>query len=127
RDPEIMAGIVEKLVKAGVLTPAEGRHLAGDVFNTEFKRLRAPWVNQPLSLTLAGFPAPAMAQKGDLSVSDLAEQGRLLVPSQEIYEDTYQDPRDDDDRHRARFRRLKELGREHVAVPDREFAAWLAS
>jgi hypothetical protein len=43
-------------VNANVLTPEEGRQLAGEVFNREFKKISAPWVKQPVALTLAGVP-----------------------------------------------------------------------
>ncbi len=56
RDPQVMAETIKNLVTANVLTPEEGRRLAGDVFNIEFKAIRAPWVKQPIPLTLAGFP-----------------------------------------------------------------------
>jgi hypothetical protein len=55
RDPERLTDMVEKLVRVGVLTPEEGRLLAGDIFNREFAKLRAPWVKMPITLTLAGI------------------------------------------------------------------------
>lgn len=54
RDPATMSEIVRGLVNANILTPEEGRQLAGDVFNREFKKISAPWVKQPVQLTLAG-------------------------------------------------------------------------
>lgn len=84
RDPERMTEMVERLVKANVLTPEEGRMLAGDVFNRDFRVIKAPWVKQPVPLTLAGF-APDGGQEGsvkaDLSTGDLAGAGGL-VPAQ---------------------------------------------
>jgi PBSX family phage portal protein len=56
RDPAAMADIVRGLVNANILTPEEGRMLASDVFNREFKKISASWVKQPVSLTLAGIP-----------------------------------------------------------------------
>jgi len=41
RDPAAMADIVKGLVNANILTPEEGRMLASDVFNREFKRINA--------------------------------------------------------------------------------------
>jgi hypothetical protein len=89
-----MAEIVRGLTNANILTPEEGRQLASDVFNREFKKINAPWVKQPVSLTLAGLqPAPepestlagpdvpARENKGDLSTADLTAGGRL-VPGQ---------------------------------------------
>ena len=56
RDPATMAEIIRGLVNANVVTPEEARQLAGEVFNREFKKISAPWVKQPVSLTLAGMP-----------------------------------------------------------------------
>lgn len=53
RDPEKMVEMVERLVKAGVLLPAEGRQLAADIFNRQFVELSEDWSNQPLPLTIA--------------------------------------------------------------------------
>jgi PBSX family phage portal protein len=55
RDPERMTGMVEKLVRVGVLTPEEGRVLASDIFNREFAKLGADWTKRPITLTLAGI------------------------------------------------------------------------
>ncbi|MCA9610230.1 MAG: hypothetical protein KC619_31755, partial [Myxococcales bacterium] len=41
--------------RVGVLTPEEGRALAEDVFNTEFRKLPDDWVKKPITLTLAGI------------------------------------------------------------------------
>jgi len=125
RDPQVMAEIVKNLVTANVLTPEEGRRLAGDVFNIEFKTIRAPWVKQPIQLTLAGFPVESSAQaemlqstdKVDLSTSDLAAAGGLR-PGQGT---------DDDEEARARFLQLKpkQMEREVVYVPDEELRSWI--
>jgi PBSX family phage portal protein len=56
RDPASMADIIRNLVNANVVTPEEARQLAGEVFNREFKKISAPWVKQPVPLTLAGVP-----------------------------------------------------------------------
>jgi len=58
RDAVAMSEIIRNLSNASVLTPEEGRELAGDVFNREFKRLKAAWVKQPSALTVAGVPLP---------------------------------------------------------------------
>lgn len=55
RDPERMTDMVEKLVRVGVLTPEEGRVLAGDIFNREFRKLGDDWTKRPITLTLAGI------------------------------------------------------------------------
>jgi len=90
RDPAAMAEIIRSLTNAGILTPEEGRLLAGDVFNREFKKINAPWVKQPVSLTLAGIPPTPEpestlvgpdVQKDDATTRDLAAAGGL-VPAQ---------------------------------------------
>ena len=55
RDPERMTNMVEKLVRVGVLTPEEGRLLAGDIFNKEFRKIGDDWTKRPITLTLAGI------------------------------------------------------------------------
>ncbi|MGE0322272.1 MAG: phage portal protein [Polyangiaceae bacterium] len=55
RDPGRKAEMVERLVRVGVLTPEEARQLAGDIFNTEFRRLGDDWTKRPITLTLAGL------------------------------------------------------------------------
>lgn len=91
RDPAAMAEIVRGLTNANILTPEEGRQLASDVFNRDFKKISAPWVKQPVSLTLAGIapepePESTLAgpdvKKDDLSTGDLAAQGGMLQPAQ---------------------------------------------
>jgi len=91
RDPAAMAEIVRGLVNANILTPEEGRQLASDVFNRDFKKISASWVKQPVSLTLAGIPptpepesalAGPEVKKDDLSTGDLASSGGMLAPAQ---------------------------------------------
>jgi PBSX family phage portal protein len=55
RDPERMTEMVERLVRVGVLTPEEGRVLAGDIFNREFRKIGDDWTKRPITLTLAGI------------------------------------------------------------------------
>jgi hypothetical protein len=55
RDPERMTAMVERLVRVGVLTPEEGRLLASDIFNREFRKIGDDWVKRPITLTLAGI------------------------------------------------------------------------
>jgi len=91
RDPAAMAEIVRSLTNAAILTPEEGRLLAGDVFNREFKKINAAWVKQPVSLTLAGIPPQPEpestlvgpdVQKDDATTRDLAAAGGALSPAQ---------------------------------------------
>lgn len=55
RDPERLTTSIEKLARVGVITPEEGRRLAEDVFNCEFRKLPDDWVKRPITLTLAGI------------------------------------------------------------------------
>lgn len=55
KDPAQLAGVINTLVLANVLTPKEARELAEGVFNKELKNIASPWVHQPVPLTLAGF------------------------------------------------------------------------
>jgi PBSX family phage portal protein len=88
RDPAAMADIVKGLVNANILTPEEGRLLASDVFNREFKKISASWVKQPVPLTLAGIPPTPEPENplgpevqkdgsGNLGTTDLAAGGQL--------------------------------------------------
>ncbi len=130
RDPQIMAETVKNLVTANVLTPEEGRRLAGDVFNIEFRAIRAPWVKQPIPLTLAGFPVESDKQTEMLHSSvpsqTAAPTGR---PGQDasvahaagaVVEDVGADAHE-------RFLRLKpeQMERDVIYVPDEELASWL--
>jgi PBSX family phage portal protein len=83
RDPATMADIIRGLTNANVLTPEEGRQLAGEVFNREFKKISAPWVKQPVPLTLAGVPIGPEEQSslvGPEVPNDKAAPGPLVPP-----------------------------------------------
>jgi len=92
RDPERMSTMVEKLVTAGVLTPAEGRELASDIFNHDFVRIDAPWTRQPIAFTLAGIQqgldpaAPPQEEETDPLLQDAAQltalRTRMLAEAQ---------------------------------------------
>jgi len=57
RDPVAMSTMVKDLVNANVLTPAEGRLIAQDIFNRDFKKIDEEWTKQPMPMTLAGITA----------------------------------------------------------------------
>jgi capsid portal protein len=130
RDPQVMAETVKNLVTANVLTPEEGRRLAGDVFNIEFRAIRAPWVKQPIPLTLAGFPVESDKQTEMLHSSvpsqttvPAAQAGQHAPVAQDpaaAIEDVGADAHD-------RFLRLKpeQMERDVIYVPDEELASWL--
>jgi len=63
RDPQALSEMIERLVKASVLTPEEGRALCGDVFNGALPVITAPWTKQPVALTLAGLNAKRREEK----------------------------------------------------------------
>lgn len=66
RDPDAMSEAVTKAVEKGILTPAEGRVLMGDVFNRDFAVIKEPWTKQPIPFTLAGI------QTGQMSANNKA-------------------------------------------------------
>ena len=71
RDPERLTTNIEKLMRVGVLTPEEGRHLAEDVFNCELRALPDDWVKRPITLTLAGIQTgQASASAADPAFGD---------------------------------------------------------
>ena len=86
RDPERMTEMVERLVRVGVLTPEEGRILAGDIFNREFRKIGDDWTKRPITLTLAGIQTGVEDLKpkpvGD---SLLPNAKQLLVLREELH------------------------------------------
>jgi PBSX family phage portal protein len=58
QNPNDRAEILSKLGTVGFITPAEGRDLAEAIFNRPLQKITAPWVRQPLQLTLAGITPP---------------------------------------------------------------------
>ena len=80
RDPERVTDSIERLVRVGVLTPEEGRVLASDVFNKDFRVIGDDWVKRPLTLTLAGI------QTGVADVSQPIAKSRLQGKARELLE-----------------------------------------
>ena len=90
KDPETMTNMIYKLVQIGVLTPAEGRTFARDVFNVELKKIDDDWTKIPIQLTLAGVApgaddslasaAPSPAPTGDPNVDAAAGAGAATMP-----------------------------------------------
>jgi PBSX family phage portal protein len=56
RDPEALSMMIERMVKANVLTPGEGRALCSAVFNEELPVIDAAWTKQPFGMTASGWP-----------------------------------------------------------------------
>ena len=83
RDPERMTTMVEKLVRVGVLTPEEGRFLAGDIFNREFRRIGDDWTKRPITLTLAGIQTGVEDLRASSRKGDLLKDARKLIDIRE--------------------------------------------
>jgi capsid portal protein len=120
RDPERMTEAVKRLVRVGVLTPEEGRVLAGDIFNREFRKIGDSWVKRPITLTLAGIQTGSAAELESKQGRDglVGSAKQLLALREEL--------RDEERRVAAErlalARRYQEP--ERVSVPREEFDAW---
>jgi capsid portal protein len=121
RDPERMTAMVERLVRVGVLTPEEGRVLAGDIFNKEFRKIGDDWTKRPITLTLAGLQnqgsAPSPKQPGAESLLPSAKHLIALREDLRAEEERLADGR------LELARRYLDV--EHVKVPREEFDTWL--
>jgi PBSX family phage portal protein len=125
RDPERMTQMVEKLVRVGVLTPEEGRVLAGDIFNREFRKIGDDWTKRPITLTLAGIQTSRSNVTGaraeerrsallDSARSLLSLRGELAAEEQQL-----------GDRRMAMARRyLADPEPDRFPVPCDEFTSW---
>jgi hypothetical protein len=58
QDPEAVTNVLEKLLKAGVMVPAEARPLAERILGIELLRVAGDWQQLPISLTMQGFKPP---------------------------------------------------------------------
>jgi len=120
RDPERMTEMVERLVRVGVLTPEEGRVLAGDIFNREFRKIGDDWTKRPITLTLAGIQTGVE----DLKRKPASPEGMLLSAKQLLA--LREDLRAEEERltHGRLELARRYLDVEHVKVPPEEFDAW---
>ncbi|GAB4206492.1 MAG: phage portal protein [Sandaracinaceae bacterium] len=120
RDPERMTEMVERLVRVGVLTPEEGRLLAGDIFNREFRKIGDDWTKRPITLTLAGI------QTGVEDLKPKTVTPESLLPSAKQLLALREDLRAEEERLAAGRLDLarRYLDVEHVKVPRDEFARW---
>lgn len=120
RDPERMTEMVERLVRVGVLTPEEGRLLAGDIFNREFRKIGDDWTKRPITLTLAGI------QTGVEDLKPKAANPEALLPSAKQLLALREDLRAEEDRLATGRLDLarRYLETEHLKVPREEFDAW---
>ena len=120
RDPERMTEMVERLVRVGVLTPEEGRLLAGDIFNREFRKIGDDWTKRPITLTLAGI------QTGVEDLKPKPVGPEALLPSAKQLLALREDLRAEEARlaHGRLELARRYLDVEHVKVPREEFDAW---
>jgi polyhydroxyalkanoate synthesis regulator phasin len=122
RDPERMTAMVERLVRVGVLTPEEGRMLASDIFNREFRKIGDDWVKRPITLTLAGIQGGAselLARKQD---AGLLDDARKLLRLREELEN--EEKRLSAERMALARRYMSEDDVVRIEVPSRELASW---
>ncbi|MGE5788324.1 MAG: phage portal protein, partial [Myxococcales bacterium] len=124
RDPERLADMVERLVRVGVLTPEEGRTLAGDVFNREFRKLGDDWTKRPITLTLAGL----QNQRVDLDTDKRpAEHQLALLKDVRFLLSLRQELKAEEQRlvdRRTELARQYEAPRDTIPVPAEEFRGW---
>ena len=125
RDPERMTTMVEKLVRVGVLTPEEGRFLAGDIFNREFRKIGDDWTKRPITLTLAGIQTSQSTVAGaqaDQRRSELMDSARSLLS---LRDELATEERQLGDRRMAMARRyLDDHEPDRFPVPRSEFDSW---
>ncbi|WP_395831709.1 phage portal protein [Archangium violaceum] len=121
RDPERMTEMVERLVRVGVLTPEEGRLLAGDIFNREFRKIGDDWTKRPITLTLAGIQTGVEDLRARTAKGHLLEDAKQLLALRE-------DLRAEEERLALGRMELarRYLDAERVAVPREEFESWLS-
>jgi capsid portal protein len=122
RDPERMTEMVERLVRVGVLTPEEGRMLAGDIFNTEFRKIGDDWTKRPITLTLAGIQTQAVGVGGGATppaTEHEAARARALTELRNELERREEHLADE------RMREARDhVAVERVRVPAGEFDSW---
>jgi PBSX family phage portal protein len=121
RDPERMTQMVEKLVRVGVLTPEEGRTLAGDIFNREFRRIGDDWTKRPITLTLAGIQTGVEDLRAATNKVSLLDDAKRLVQLRE-------EMRSEEDRMaKVRLDMARKYMTEkpdRISVPEDEFDSW---
>lgn len=76
RDPESQTEIVERLTKAGILIPNEGRDIASDILNKHYAPIDEPWANIPQPLMLAGI---LPGQKSDGTIENVTSDHQTLA------------------------------------------------
>ena len=122
RDPERMTNMVEKLVRVGVLTPEEGRLLAGDIFNREFRKIGDDWTKRPITLTLAGIQTGVEDLRARTQKGGLLDDARALLHLRDDL--ATEEERLTESRLALARRYLDDREPERVPVPREEFDSW---
>ncbi len=122
RDPERMTAMVERLVRVGVLTPEEGRLLASDIFNREFRKISDDWVKRPITLTLAGIQTGVEDLRARTEKGSVLDDARKLLRLREELD--VEETRLAEDRLGLARRYLAEGDVVRVEVPRDELEAW---
>jgi PBSX family phage portal protein len=122
RDPERMTAMVERLVRVGVLTPEEGRLLASDIFNREFRKIGDDWVKRPITLTLAGIQTGVEDLRARTEKGSILDDARRLLRLREELE--AEETRLADERLGLARRYLAEGDIVRLEVPRDELDAW---
>lgn len=123
RDPERMTDMVEKLVRVGVLTPEEGRILAGDIFNREFQKIGDDWTKRPITLTLAGIQTGVEDLRGPKGVDLVPGAKQLLRLREEL---RAEEQRLAERRMELARAALESPETERMPVPKEEWKSWFA-
>jgi PBSX family phage portal protein len=77
RDPDVVSEIVERLVKANVVTINEAREILADALGTSLPALPYAWAKQPIELTLAGWLPEGMTDgEDDEALQQLVDDAR---------------------------------------------------
>ena len=122
RDPERLTAMVERLVRVGVLTPEEGRLLASDIFNREFRKISDDWVKRPITLTLAGIQTQQTDIDAGSRRTDLLDSARSLLSVRSELD--LEEQRITESRLALARRYLGDEEPERVPVPHEEFDSW---
>ena len=122
RDPERMTQMVEKLVRVGVLIPEEGRTLAGDIFNREFRRIGDDWTKRPITLTLAGIQTGVEDLRAGMRKAGVLDDARAIL---DLRDELEQEERRIAEGRLALARRYLAVREpERIRVPAEEFDSW---
>jgi len=122
RDPERMTQMVEKLVRVGVLTPEEGRFLAGDIFNREFRKIGDDWTKRPITLTLAGIQTGVEDLRARTRKGGVLDDARALLDLRDELD--AEEQRLTESRLDLARRYLDDREPDRFPVPRDEFTSW---